>query len=168
VTNGEFEAEFGGLYEPLYRRLMMVVRNREVAADLTQSAFVRAHEFRGRFDGRDAKAWLFQIGIRLALSHLRRDRLWQRARDVLTRRETATLITIDPDLWLAIGNLRPDERAAILLHVIDGYSYKEIADMLSLSTGTVGSHISRGKKRLRQQLGQTHGTKRLAEQTHAP
>jgi RNA polymerase sigma factor (sigma-70 family) len=155
VTNTDFEAEFGTLYEPLQRRLLMIVRDAEVAADLTQEAFIRAYQARADFDGRNARAWLFQIGVRGALNYFRRERLWRRVQSMLVR-DDSFVPKADLDLWRAIDRLKPIERAVLLLSVLDGYTYHEIGQMLDVSPGTVGSHVSRGKARLRRALGATH------------
>ncbi|MEO6579255.1 MAG: RNA polymerase sigma factor [Candidatus Limnocylindria bacterium] len=134
MTNTDCEAEFGLLYEPLRRRLLMIVRDAEIAADLTQQAFVRAYEARASFDGRNARAWLFQIRIRGALSHFRRERLWRRVQVTLARDDSFVPPT-DVDLWRAIGRLKPIERVVLLLSVLDGYTYQEIGQMLDVHPG---------------------------------
>lgn len=64
----------------------------------------------------------------------------------------STDVIEDPDLWAALGTLSRGERAALILHVIEGYTYDEIAQKLGVSVGTVGSWLSRGKARMRANL----------------
>jgi RNA polymerase sigma-70 factor (ECF subfamily) len=144
------------LYKPLQQRLLMIVRDPETAADLTQETFERALGAWETFDGREVQAWLFQIGVRVALNHQRRTKIWRRIRLQLGDPEVLQPVS-EPDLWQALGTIRPLERAALILHVLDGYSYAEIGAMLEMSSGSVGSLISRGKVRLREQLEASHG-----------
>ena len=58
----------------------------------------------------------------------------------------------DPDLWAALGELRREERVAIVLNVLEGYTQSEIAQQLEVPEGTVASWVSRGKARLRARL----------------
>lgn len=144
------------LYEPLQQRLLMIVRDPETAADLTQETFERALRAWEAFDGREVQAWLFRIGVRVALNHQRRSKIWSRIRHQLGVPEVVQPAA-EPDLWQALGTIRPLERAALVLHVVDGYSYAEIGAMLEMSSGGVGSLISRGKLRLRERLEASHG-----------
>ncbi len=66
------EAEFVAAYPTLVRRLTFIVRDADEAQDLAQSAFERALAHRTRFRGGNARAWLYTIGIRLAIDELRR------------------------------------------------------------------------------------------------
>jgi RNA polymerase sigma-70 factor (ECF subfamily) len=60
----------------------------------------------------------------------------------------------DADLWIAIGTLVPQHRAALLLSSLDGYTHEEIGQMLGVAPGTVSSWLSRTKAYLRQTLGE--------------
>lgn len=59
----------------------------------------------------------------------------------------------EPDLWLALAELGPQQRAALVLATIDGYTHAEIAGILGVREGTVSSWISRSKDHLRTILG---------------
>jgi RNA polymerase sigma-70 factor (ECF subfamily) len=58
----------------------------------------------------------------------------------------------DPDLAAALGRLEPRARAALLLQAVDGYSAREIGEMLGVPEGTVSSWISRGRVAIRRDL----------------
>ena len=146
----DLEAELLAAYPGLARRLALVLRNAGDAEDVTQAAFTRALEQRHRFRGGDARAWFYTIGLRLAFNELRR------RRPILVRStddEPSWAITVEPDLWLALGELEPPHRAALLLSVLDGYTHEEIGRMLGVRAGTVSSWLSRAKSRLRVRLG---------------
>jgi RNA polymerase sigma-70 factor (ECF subfamily) len=58
------------------------------------------------------------------------------------------------DLWRALGELKPQQRAALLLNVVDGYTQAEVGRMLDSPEGTVASWVSEAKHRLRGLLGE--------------
>jgi RNA polymerase sigma-70 factor (ECF subfamily) len=149
-TARSFEVAVADHYPGLVRRLTAVLGDADAAADIAQEAYLRAHRAWDRFDGRDARAWLHTIGLRLAFNERRRRRRWSR----LGRTGTATtsLQPADLDLHHALRALRPEHRAALLLSVVDGYTQAEIADMLEVAPGTVASWVSRAKAHLRETL----------------
>jgi RNA polymerase sigma-70 factor (ECF subfamily) len=149
----DFEAELLAAYPALVRRLTLVLRDAAEAEDVAQATVVRALERRGRFDGRDARAWLYTIGLRLAFNELRR----RKPRVVESGAEPTWAMASEPDLWLALGQLEPQHRAALLLSTLDGYTHEEIGRILGVPAGTVSSWLSRTKARLRVLLGEpTH------------
>lgn len=146
-----FMAACGQHYAPLVRRLTSVLRDPEAARDLAQEAYLRAYRAWDRFDGTDARAWLYTIGLRLALNE--RERRW-RWSSILGRHSdgVAWQHPSDPDLHDALVTLPARQRAALLLNVIDGYTQTEIAAMLEVPAGTVGSWVSRARAQLREAL----------------
>lgn len=144
-----FEATIAPHYDGLVRRLALIVGDPEEARDLAQTAYLPAFEAWRTFDGRDARAWLYTIGINLAINEVRRRRRW---RWRSTASEATWAMRVDPDLWSAISGLETRHRAALLLNVLDGYTQAEIARILGVPPGTVASWLSRAKARLRQQL----------------
>lgn len=146
----DLEAEMLAAYPLLARRLALVLHDETEAQDVAQAAFARALERRHRFHGGDARAWLYTIGLRLAFNELRRR---QRTTPMGVADEPTWAMATDPDLWLALDQLEPRQRAALLLSVLDGYTHEEIGRMLGVRTGTVSSWLSRGRGRLREILG---------------
>lgn len=146
-----FVAALGQHYAGLVRRLTTVVRDHEAALDLAQEAYLRAYRAWDRFDGTDARGWLHTIGLRLAFNERQRRLRW----NGLVPRSTG------PDTWVvpedrglheALGGLRREHRAALLLSAVDGYTQAEIAAMLGVPPGTVASWLSRAKAHLREVL----------------
>jgi DNA-directed RNA polymerase specialized sigma24 family protein len=119
-----FEAAVGPLFEPLVRRLVLVLGDTQEAQDIAQDAYLRAFRSWDQFDGRDVRAWLYTIALRLAFNQLRRRRR-----------------------WLAI--LQRADTAALLLNILDGYTQREIAVMFGVAEGTVASWLSRARSHLR-------------------
>lgn len=146
-----FEAAVRPHYANLVRRLVLVLGNEPDAEDVAQDAYLKAFQAWDRFDGRDVRAWLYTIGLRLAFNQLRGRKRWLAA---IGRIESRPWIDpSDPDLWAAIRRLDIRTRSALLLSVIDGYTHAEIATMLEVPEGTVASWLSRGRAALRDELG---------------
>jgi RNA polymerase sigma factor, sigma-70 family len=145
-----FEAAVRPHYANLVRRLVLVLGNEHDAEDIAQDAYLKAFQAWRRFDGSDVRAWLYTIALRLAFSHLRGRRRWLAALQRVEFRPWSD--PSDPDLWTAIRGLDVRTRSALLLNVVDGYTYAEIAAILSVPEGTVASWLSRGRAALRQEL----------------
>jgi RNA polymerase sigma-70 factor (ECF subfamily) len=135
----------------LVRRLALIVGDAEEARDLAQETFVRAAERWPLADSTEPARWLSTVGVRLAIDERRRRRRW----GFLDLRETDATwaMAVDPDLWRAMRRLDRRTRAAIVLTTLDGYSQEEVAALLDVPRGTVASWISRGRERLRAELG---------------
>jgi RNA polymerase sigma factor (sigma-70 family) len=140
----------------------------QIAADLSAEtladAFASRSRFRDRGDG-SASAWLYSIARR-KLSHFLRRR---RVDDTARRRLGLEHVELGPDdidrveelidfeqVGRAVGSafdeLRPDQREALRLRVIEGRSYAEIASALGCSEDVVRARVSRGLNRLALQL----------------
>lgn len=146
-----FEAAVRPHYANLVRRLVVVLGDENDAEDIAQDAYLKAFRSWSRFDGRDVRAWLYTIALRLAFNHLRGRRRWLAA----VRRIEPRVWTdpSDPDLWAALRALDVRTRTALLLNAVDGYTQREIAAVLGVPEGTVASWLSRGRATLRQELG---------------
>lgn len=146
-----FAATVGQHYPGLVRRLTAVVGDHESALDLAQEAYLRAYRAWERFDGTDARAWLHTIGLRLAFNERDRQRRWA---GLFGRHAEAVswLNPADADLYEALRGLRREQRAALLLNVVDGYTQAEVAAILGVAPGTVASWLSRAKAQLREVL----------------
>ncbi|MGH2464668.1 MAG: RNA polymerase sigma factor [Candidatus Limnocylindrales bacterium] len=146
----DLDAELVAAYPMLARRLTVILSDSDEGQDVAQAAFARALERRSRFRGGDVRAWLYTIGIRLALNELRRRRRLVALSDAT---EPVWAMTSEPDLWIALAHLEPRQRAALVLATLDGYTHAEIGSILGVREGTVSSWISRSKDHLRLVLG---------------
>lgn len=147
-----FEAAVRPHYANLVRRLVVVLGDEHAAEDIAQDAYLKAFRSWARFDGTDVRAWLYTIALRLAFNEHRRTRRWLAAVRRIEPRPWRD--PSDPDLWAALGRLDVRTRTALLLNVVDGYTQREIASMLSVPEGTVASWLSRGRAALRADLGE--------------
>ncbi|MDO1585150.1 sigma-70 family RNA polymerase sigma factor [Rhizobium oryzicola] len=140
----------------LRRYARSLVRNPDDAEDLVHDALVKAYERHGTFrSGGNLRNWLLSIVHNTHIDRLRRRRSTelrhQAAADLAETTQHA-----DPDQPIRLRQLRdaffalPDEqRDALHLVAIEGLSYQEAADALSIPVGTLMSRISRARARLR-------------------
>ena len=162
---------------PVFSLVFRMVRNRELAGDLTQDTFVKvlSHLDRYRADFKFS-SWLFKIANNVAIDHLRRRQLEtvsidgsphaMSSDDVESSRfdigddaenalEEMEARELGSAIELAIGQLRPEYRSCILLRHVEGRSYEEIATTLDLPLGTVKTYIHRARHELRLALEHT-------------
>jgi RNA polymerase sigma-70 factor, ECF subfamily len=152
LDQASFAAAVDRHYPGLVQRLALVLHDGEEAKDVAQETYLRAFQAWDRFDGTDARAWLHTIGLRLAFNRLRRRRLWDRWFRG-QRAEPTWVVPERLDLWRALADLRPPQRAALLMNVLDGYTQADIARILDAPEGTVAGWIADAKRRLRAILG---------------
>ncbi len=158
-----FRAEienFGSFYEQTYdgayRTALAIVREAALAADVTQDAYVLAYQRREAFRG-DAPgyAWLHSIVVHRSLDAVRRGRPKVVELDVaaLGRRTDIAGATSDRvALFAALDELRPQQRAAVVLRYYHDYDYATIATILGTNASNVGAMLSRALDTLRDKL----------------
>jgi RNA polymerase sigma-70 factor (ECF subfamily) len=159
---------------PVFTLVYRMVRDRELAEDLAQDAFVKVLNHIDRYSPEfKFSSWIFKIANNVAIDHLRRRRLdtismdgspyaataadveasafdleadQENALDELEARELGSAIE------QAIARLRPEYRSCIMLRHVEGRSYEEIAATLDLPLGTVKTYIHRARHELRRAL----------------
>jgi RNA polymerase sigma factor (sigma-70 family) len=147
----------------VYRLAYRLTGNSHDAEDLTQEVFVRVFRSLSSYTPGTFEGWLHRITTNLFLDQARRKskiRFDALADDAETRIASRTAApdtqvmdgVFDDDVESALAELPPDFRAAVVLCDIEGLSYEEIADVLSLKLGTVRSRIHRGRTMLRKAL----------------
>ena len=173
MASDEFETEALRYLDALYRTALRMTRSEADAEDLVQETYIRAFRFRDQFTlGTNMKAWLFRILTNTFINTYRRKVAQPEVTDLegvdessLYRRmadERAASSSPDPEAELlsrvvdsevtdALEELPEKFRTAVLLDV-EGFSYKEIAEMLGIPIGTVMSRLHRGRKFLQKRL----------------
>lgn len=127
----------------------------EGADDIVQAALERAlRRWDTRRDDDALQAWLFAIVYRQFVTEHRRARRWQRVLELFGAEPAEPApsperIHEGRATLAAFARLSPDQRALLLLVSVEGFSYREAADMLGLPIGTVMSRLSRARERLR-------------------
>ena len=159
----------------MFSLLYRMVRDRELAEDLSQETFIKAlnaiESYRPEFK---FSSWIFKIANNAAIDHLRRKsidtlsldgapsaetpeqmratslQLGDRAESPLDEVENRELGTA---IERAISRLRPEYRSCILLRHVEDRSYEEIAEIMELPLGTVKTYIHRARAELKETLG---------------
>jgi RNA polymerase sigma factor (sigma-70 family) len=131
----------------LWRAVYLYAADREVASDAVAEAFAQA--LRRGNALRSPDRWVWRTAFRIAAGELKRRRdegasLTDAGYEI--PEETAELLA-------ALPRLSPKQRAAIVLHYHAGYSLKEVAEIIGSTPAAVGVHLHRGRRRLRELLG---------------
>ena len=161
ATCGDLEA-FERLYRDNVGRVfalcVRMTADRHAAEDLTQEAFIRAWEKLGSFRGDSAfSTWLHRLTVNVVLADSRRrDRRPESAVEEAASAPAAAVRPADGaasvDLDRAIAELPERARTVFVLHDVEGYRHREIADMAGMAVGTSKAHLHRARRLLREVL----------------
>ena len=156
--DGAFELLVARYQAPLFRYLRGLVGDQELARDLLQETFLRAFRSIGSLGTPGLlRSWLYRIAHNQAYSALRRRRLisWlplsfgQHAGAAHPERGAVEAALVEE----ALASLPVQLRAPLLLHLVAGFSYAEVAELLQVSEGAVRMRISRGRAAFRAAYG---------------
>ncbi len=158
--------------DALYNTALRMTRNALDAEDLVQDVYVRAFRFFDKFK-RDTnfKAWIFKILTNTYINQYRKKQTLplqvdiEKVQQVFFEdiddfhndvidgfREIEYESLFDDDIRSALEQLPDDFRLVVLLADIEGFSYKEIAQIVGCPLGTVMSRLSRGRRQLQKHL----------------
>jgi RNA polymerase sigma-70 factor (ECF subfamily) len=150
-----------------YNLARWLTRNDDDAKDVVQEAYLRAVQAFDRYRGGDPRAWMLTIVRNTCYTWLRQNRATEAARpvdagdggiddlagDPATQPEAQFIRDVDRQLLRdALDALPVEFREALVLRELEGFSYKEIADIVDVPLGTVMSRLARARQRLQQSL----------------
>jgi RNA polymerase sigma-70 factor (ECF subfamily) len=166
-----FEAEALPMLSGMYSAAFRLTRNAADAEDLVQETFLRAYRAFHQFtEGTNLKAWLYRILMNTFINSYRKKQrqpqtisdeeiedwyLYSRmaADGSEPSAETSVIESLpDEDVQEALSSLPEQFRISVLLADVEGFSYKEIAEITGVPIGTVMSRLHRGRKALEKRL----------------
>lgn len=150
----------------MYAVALRMCKNREDAQDCLQDAMLRIYKALPTFKGQSSfSTWAYRITMNTCLDDLRRKKVrqaqsldqmleigWAPVDENNSTERHLENSELKRNLSRAIQTLPEEMRAAVVLRDVQGFSYEEIANMLSTNVGTVKSRISRGREKLREIL----------------
>lgn len=150
--NRRMQEELYNRFSPrMYAVCLRYAGNAEEAEDILQEGFIKIFKkldsFRseGSFEG-----WVRRIFVNTAIEHFRRKRylmpVTEKEENTIEGKYTSVLDELaEKDILSLVQELSPGYRTVFNMYVVEGYTHKEIADMLGISEGTSKSQLSRAK-----------------------
>ena len=169
--NDRFERDALVFMDQLYAAALRYTKNPEDARDLVQDTYLKAFNSFHQFEeGTNLRAWLYRVLTTTFINTYRKDQRrpqlasgeledWQLAEaqshtsDLGKSAEVEALENLpDSDIKRALQEIPEEFRIVVYLADVEGFSYKEIADIVEIPAGTVMSRLHRGRKLLREKL----------------
>jgi RNA polymerase sigma-70 factor (ECF subfamily) len=174
ALRARFERDVLPLIPNLYGAALRLTRNPQDAEDLVQETYLRAYRgFTSFQEGTNLRAWMYRILTNTFINSYRKkqrqpvtvsdediedwylyDKLGESGVEASAESEVLEKIP-DEDVQKALEDLPENFRMAVLLADVEGFSYKEIAEILEIPIGTVMSRLHRGRKALQKALWET-------------
>ncbi|MGB8361318.1 MAG: sigma-70 family RNA polymerase sigma factor [Acidimicrobiia bacterium] len=174
ADQADFERDALQYSKQLYSAAMRMARNPSDAEDLVQETFLKAYRAYDTFqEGTNLKAWLYRILTNTYINKYRKESrrpsevdlgdvedlyLYRRIGSEDTAEVSRTTEDrvldglVESDIKAAVEELPENFRLPVLLADLEGFSYKEIADILDIPIGTVMSRLHRGRKAMQKRL----------------
>jgi len=173
AANAFLETLFSKHHSEIYAYLVRMVRDPELAADLTQDAFIKAYRAQDSLEKpENARAWLYQIAHRVALDELRRRKIirflpW--TGESRGAAPSAEHLAMEPrltgELARALQRIPERQRAALILAEVHDLTGLELASVLGVSHVAARALLTRARESLRQALADE--TRQTAEREAA-
>jgi len=167
VTTASYEEALLPHLDAAYNLARWLTRDERDAEDVVQEACLRALKHFGAFKGGDARPWLLAIVRNTYYTWIQRNRLQETATPFDEEQDTHISEAPDPEMLLlqetdkqilrrALRKLPTEFLEVIVLREFEELSYKQIAEVIQIPSGTVMSRLARARKRLAQILTNCH------------
>jgi len=161
----------------VFRVLLSLVKDRDLADNLTQDCFLRAYQKRATFRGEaTVETWLIRIAFNLARDHAR-NRRWAFWRNIFQHTSPSEQEAVNRDVpdptpsaerallareqlaaaESALENISPRQRLAFSLRFFEEMTLEEVAEAMQLEVGTVKAHLFRAVSAVRKKLKEQEG-----------
>lgn len=161
-----------------YNLAHWMTRNDQDAEDVTQEACLRACKFFDSFRGGDSRAWLLRIVRNTCYTWLQQNRARELTLSFQDEQFDLPCETYNPETIVlqkvgieqirrALEELPVEFREVMVLRELEGFSYREIAQIADVPLGTVMSRLARGRKRLQDTLQNTFPMESKSEEREA-
>jgi RNA polymerase sigma-70 factor, ECF subfamily len=165
AANAFIEQLFARHHNEIYVYVLRMVRDPELAADLTQDAFVKAYRAQDTLEKpENARAWLYQIAHRVTLDELRRRKIvrfvpwvsesYGSTSTSASAEHLAMELRLSGDLARALERIPERQRAALILAEIHDLTGLELASVLGVSHVAARALLTRARESLRQALAE--------------
>lgn len=151
--------------DSFYSAALRMTRDEIEAQDLVQDAYLRAYRFFDKFEkGTNFRAWLFKILKNIYINKYHKESKMPQMVDISSVEDSGDLANaatseneifdelLDDEVMSAMDALPEKFRLAIILSDLEGFAYKEVAEILDIPVGTVMSSLHRGRRLLRNTL----------------
>lgn len=153
MTNHDVEKYVRMFHTTLYRLAFSYLRSAADAEDVCQDSFIRLMKYQGEFPtDEDCKRWLIRVVINLSKNLLKYRKTHAEPMELPSYIADCTDTPPENELIPLIKKLPAEYAAAIHLFYYEGYTSKEIAQILNISVTAVTSRLSRGRRRLKKLL----------------
>jgi RNA polymerase sigma-70 factor (ECF subfamily) len=140
---------------------LRMLQDREAALDATQDTFLTVFRKADRYKAQAAfSTWLYRVAVNTCYDHMRRRKRKQTSpipdtHDPIdpSAGDLYDAVEVRPDIEIALGELSPEFRAAVVLVDLQGMSLEQASDTLDVPTGTVKSRLFRARRQLSESLG---------------
>lgn len=141
----------------MYAVCLRYMGNADDAQDILQDGFIKVYKNLERFRGEGSfEGWVRRIFVNTAIEQIRKKKndlsLTEKEESIELKSVTAIENINEKDLMKVIRELSPGYRAVFNLYVVEGYSHKEIGDMLGISEGTSKSQLARARMILQEKI----------------
>ncbi len=155
MTTREYNQCVDQYADGVYRFILKNIKDEDAARDVVQDAFTKMWEKHEGVEGKKAKSYLFTAAYHTMIDFIRRDKKF-RGDDLELERQVATnyqYSDLQEVLNEALETLPEVQKSVLLLRDYEGYSYKEIGDIVELTESQVKVYIYRARLAMKKYIG---------------